>query len=170
MSLYYRDNIYHKLNIVNKRFSKEGLYLDLKIVGGSALIFNDISSVETEDIDTINCIPYEVREILDECSLDINDDAMDYIHDYDHLEFIKDDKRTFSNITIEYLSIGGVIKTKLGAYQDDKAEKLRYLLEDVLNVPLTKDGIILYLKEQDETIDSYTENNIDAFLETIKGE
>ena len=38
--------------------------------------------------------------------VDINDDALDYIKNYEDCEFIQDEGKTFSNINIRYLSLG----------------------------------------------------------------
>ena len=66
---------------------------------GSAFILNDLQSIETTDIATAIRIETEIRKIIDDCGVDINDDASEY--DFDDLEFIFDNE-TFSNI-IQYI-------------------------------------------------------------------
>ncbi len=157
-----KEHIYYELNKINSVLQNRNLYLNLRIVGGAALLFNGISAVETVDIDVINYISDELKDICYDFSLDINDDALDYIDDFKDCEFIYDDRKQFSNITISYLPVGSVIKTKLKNYQDEyKAEKLLYLLEDVLDVEMTVEGIANYLEEQDEIPDLY---DIEQFL------
>lgn len=163
--MYFKEDIYGELSRLNRKLVKEGFTLDLKIVGGAALIFNNISSIQTQDLDTINSLRGEIREICEEASIDINDDALDYIQNYEDCEFIRDEDHNFSNINIEYLSLGGVIKTKLKNCQDeDKMEKLRYLLEDEFEIEMTIDGIANYLKELGETPNIY---DIEEFLKGI---
>ena len=162
--MYYKDEIYDELYLVNKRLAKEGLLLNLKIVGGAALIFNGISSIETNDIDTIHKIEPYIKDILEECSIDINDDAIEYIQNYEGLEFIRDTCRTFSNINIEYLDLAGVIKTKMLDTNTDKLQSLYYLLEEELEVEMTVAGICEYLKELGEDIDpTDVENFLNEF-------
>lgn len=162
--MYYKDEIYDELYLVNKRLAKEGLLLNLKIVGGAALIFNGISSIETNDIDTIHKIEPYIKDILEECSIDINDDAIEYIQNYEGLEFIRDTCRTFSNINIEYLDLAGVIKTKMLDTNTDKLQSLYYLLEEELEVEMTVEGICEYLKELGEDIDpTDVENFLNEF-------
>lgn len=149
-TLFYKEAIYTELENINKILAKRNLYLSLKIVGGAALIFNGITSIETNDIDTIRQISADVQEICDESSLDINTDAIDYIENYIGSEFITDDYKTFSNIHIEYLSLIDTIRTKLKNCQDeDKAEKLRYLLEDEYEIEMTVDGISDFIEEHE---------------------
>ena len=147
-TLFYKEAIYTELENINKILAKRNLYLNLKILGGAALIFNGITTVATDDIDTIRQISADVQEICDESSLDINTDAMDYIEDFVDSEFVIDDYETFSNIYIEYLSLIDTIRTKLKNCQDeDKAEKLRYLLEDEYEIEMTIDGISDFIKD-----------------------
>ena len=163
--MYYKEDIYDSLTRINKRLAKNNLYLNLKIVGGAALIFNGINTIETNDIDTINRIEEEIKEICADCSLDINDDALDYIGNYNDCEFIYDNEKSFSNITIEYLSLGSCIKTKLKNCQDeDKMEKLIFLLEDTLRVDMTIEGISEYLSSLGEIPNEY---DIEEFLKAI---
>ena len=164
--LFYKEDIYSELEKINRVLAYRNLFLDLKIVGGAALIFNGISSVETQDIDTIERISSEIKEICDEFSLDINTDAMDYIENYADCEFIEDEYKTFSNIYITYLSLVDTIRTKLKNYQDeDKAEKLRYLLEDEFNVEMTVNGISEFIKEYGGEPDKH---DIEEFLRYIE--
>lgn len=164
--MYYKDEIYDELSRLNRRLQSADLYLNLQIVGGAALIFNGINSIETGDIDTITRLEYEIREICDECSLDINDEAIDYIKNYENCEFIHDEGHSFSNINIDYLNLGGVIKTKLKNCQDeDKIEKLRYLLEDEFEIEMSVEGISSYLKELGEIPD---EHDIKEFLNSLE--
>lgn len=164
--LFYKEDIYSELEKINRVLAYRNLFLDLKIVGGAALIFNGITSVETQDIDTIERISYEIKEICDESSLDINTDAMDYIENYADCEFIEDSYKTFSNIFITYLSLVDTIRTKLKNYQDeDKAEKLRYLLEDEFNVEMTIEGISGFIKEYGGKPDKH---DIEEFLRYIE--
>lgn len=163
--MYYKEEIYNELFMLNRRLEQRHLFLNLTIVGGAALIFNDIETIETTDIDTITRLEDEVREICESCSIDINDDALDYIKNYEDCEFINDTGRSFSNINIQYLTLGDTIKTKIMNYQDeDKAEKLRYLLEDELEVEMTVDGITEYLDNLGTYIDS---SDIENFLDFI---
>ena len=164
--LFYKEDIYSELEKINRVLAYRNLFLDLKIVGGAALIFNGISSVETQDIDTIERISSEIKEICDESSLDINTDAIDYIENYANCEFIEDSYKTFSNIFITYLSLVDTIRTKLKNYQDeDKAEKLRYLLEDEFNVEMTIEGISEFIKEYGGAPDKH---DIEEFLRYIE--
>lgn len=161
----YKEEIYDSLQLINRKLSENGLYLHLKIVGGAALIFNEIYSIETNDVDTITRLEDEVRIICEESSLDINDDALDYIQNYEGCEFIHDEGRSFSNITIDYLTVGSTVKTKLKNCQDDdKAEKLLYFLEDILEIECTVEGISEYLKSEGETPD---EHDIEEFLKNV---
>lgn len=163
--MYYKEEIYDELYRVNKKLKDNNLNLNLKIVGGSALIFNGIYSIETNDIDTISRLEDEVREICEDCSIDINDDALDYIQNYEGCEFIRDEGHPFSNITISYLTIGSTIKTKLKNCQDeDKAEKLVYLLEEEFEVDMSLEGISKFLKDFGETPDEF---DIQEFLNLI---
>lgn len=164
--LFYKEDIYSELEKINRVLAYRNLFLNLKIVGGAALIFNGITSVETQDIDTIERISSEIKEICDESSLDINTDAMDYIENYVDCEFIEDSCKTFSNIFITYLSLVDTIRTKLKNYQDeDKAEKLRYLLEDEFNVEMTIEGISEFIKEYGGEPNKY---DIEEFLRYIE--
>ena len=159
--MWYKEDIYSELERVDDRLKKYGLYLNLKIVGGSALILNDIHSIETNDIDTIVRIETEIKEILDDCSADINDDALDYINNYDNLTFIEDE-HTFSNIHIEYLSIVGVIKTKMKDTNPSKLENLYYIMESDLGIDMSLDGICNWFSENSEEPDL---DDIRVFLE-----
>ena len=163
--MYYKEEILEELSRINKMLKEYNYNLDLKIVCGAALLFNGIRSIETTDVDTINKVSQQIKEILNDYSLDINDDALDYIENYQDCNFIYNDKQ-FSNISIEYLLIGGVIKTKLKNCQDDyKMEKLAYLLEEELGVELTLDGISTYLKSIDVEPNEY---DITEFLKAFE--
>lgn len=143
--MYYKDEIYYELGRLNRELVNKHLYLNLTVVGGAALIFNNIDTIETSDIDTITRLEDEIKEICEDLSIDINDEAIDYIKNYDDCEFIHDECRTFSNIDINYLCLGDVIKTKLKNCQDmDKMHKLGELF-DYLGVDLTVDDISKYL-------------------------
>lgn len=163
--MYNKEELYNELFFLNKNLYQKGLTLNLKIVGGAALIFNNVSSIETQDIDTITKIEQEVYDIIESTSLDINNDALDYIQNFDGLEFIQDNGRIFSNINIKYLSLGGVIKTKMLDTNPEKLENLRYLLEDELEVEMTINGIKEYIKDLGETI---SEEDIENFLNEIE--
>lgn len=163
--MYNKEELYNELFFLNKNLYQKGLTLNLKIVGGAALIFNNVSSIETQDIDTITKIEQEVCDIIESTSLDINNDALDYIQNFDGLEFIQDNGRIFSNINIKYLSLGGVIKTKMLDTNPEKLENLRYLLEDELEVEMTINGIKEYIKDLGETI---SEEDIENFLNEIE--
>ena len=165
MELYRKEDIYYALEMINRRLASRNLYLSLKIVGGDALIFNGIRSVETEDIDTINRLTEEIKEICLDCSLDINDDAIQYLNDYIDCEFIEDKEHTFSNIEISYLDLGGVIKTKVKNCQDeDKMYKLAFLIEKELKTNLTVDDISNLIIELGETPNTH---DIQEFLENL---
>lgn len=159
-----KERIYYELTQINNILKAKQFYLDLKIVGGAALLFNGITAIETVDVDVINQISEEIKEICFDFSLDINDDALDYIHNFDNCEFIEDN-HLFSNITISYLTLGSTIKTKLKSCgEEDKLEKLAYLLEDILEVDMTVEGISSYLEELGETPDLF---DIENFLMEI---
>jgi len=144
MDLYYKDQIYDELSRLNKKLSERNLFLNLSVVGGAALILNGIESISTVDIDTISSIEDEVYEVIKECSLDINNEALDYIYQYEDLEFIKD-TRSFSNIEIEYLCLGGVIATKIKHLDPFKLQGLRVLLEDELEIEMSVETIYKYV-------------------------
>ena len=92
-------------------FINKHLNLHLEIVGGAALLFNGITGYETADIDTIIRISDAVQEIIDDYCIDINNDACDYIDDYDDCYWLEE--TSYSNISISYLSLGSAIKTKI---------------------------------------------------------
>lgn len=164
--MYYKEEIYDELSRLNRKLKERNIFLTLEIVGGAALIFNNIESIETSDIDTIVRLENEVREICEDLSIDINDEALDYIKNYEDCEFIQDTGRTFSNINISYLCLGDIIKTKIKNCQDeDKMEKLRYLLEEELEIDMTVDGIAKYLNDFGVTPDY---DDIYNFLEGIE--
>jgi hypothetical protein len=146
------EEIYEGLHGLDRMLQRRGITLYLKVVGGAALIFNGIDAIATQDIDTITRLEGEIKEICMECSLDINDDALDYISNYEGLEFIHDGSNRFSNISISYLSLGGCIRTKMLDTNPEKLENLRFLLEEILHVEMTVDGIVGYMEELGESI------------------
>ena len=76
MSYYYsKTDIYNDLHRLDDRLRAAGQTLYLEIVGGGALILNDLHFAETEDLDTLVAITQEVKNIIDSCGVDINDDA-----------------------------------------------------------------------------------------------
>lgn len=161
-----KENIYDSLAQINKVLSKKHLFIDLKIVGGAALIFNGIKSIDTQDIDTITKLSQEIKDICSESSLDINDDVLDYINDFEDAEFIEDCDVNFSNISISYLDLPYVIKTKLKNYQDeDKVLKLAFLLEDELDVNLNVSDISNFLLDYGVEPDIH---DIEEFLNALK--
>ena len=151
--MFYKDEIYENLFNLNTKLSEVNIMLYLKVVGGAALIFNNIEAISTEDIDTIIRLENEVKEVIEECGIDINDDALDYIQNYDGLEFIHDSDHEFSNIDIQYLSLGGVVKTKMISTDTDKLEDLRYLLEEVLEISMDIESIIEYIRNLGVVLD-----------------
>jgi len=159
---YLKEDIYRDLKYLNRKLAEEHYFLNLKVVGGSAFILNDLQSIETTDIDTAIRIETEIREIIDDCGVDINDDASEY--DFDDLEFIFDNE-TFSNISIQYLTVGGVIKAKLMYEDEDKADALRYTMEDELGIDMTVEGISQYLEDECDIFASPDE--IEYFLSMI---
>lgn len=162
--MYYKDEIYYELGRVDKILKKNGLYLNLKIVGGAALIFNGINCIETHDIDTIERIEYEVKEILADCSIDINDDVLDYIENFNDSSFIYDEENNFENITIYYLDLYDVIKTKMKDTNPDKLESLYYLLLDEFEVEMSVEGIYDWFEENGIRIDK---EDIENFLDNF---
>lgn len=162
MELYYKDQIYSELARLNKKLLQRGLYLRLSVVGGAALIFNGIELISTSDIDTITTIEDEVMEVIEQCSLDINNEALDFISNYEDLEFIQD-TRSFSNIDIQYLCLGGVIASKMKHTDPYKLQGLRVLLEDELDVEMEAESIKMYMKNEfgifleDEDIETFLE-------------
>ena len=56
--MYYKDEIYDELSRINKKLVNNNLFLDLKIVGGAALIFNGINCIETSELNDQLKMPY----------------------------------------------------------------------------------------------------------------
>jgi len=160
----YRGEIVGALNRVNNLLKGHNLYADLTIVGGSALILNGINSIETIDIDTCNTLSREVKEIFEDCSVDINDDAREYESNYEGLDFIEPDWLQFSNITTRYLDIGGVVVTKMKDTNPDKLNNLAYVLNEELGVDLTVDSISKWFEDQNVDYDT---TDIENFLTEI---
>lgn len=88
---------------------------------------NGLMSYETDDISNSDAIQSEIKELLDDLSIDINDDfERDYRNNYDGREFLVENDMMFSNIAIEYLSIHDAILTKMQNIDDD--DKMRSLV------------------------------------------
>ena len=164
MSYYYsKTDIYNDLHRLDDRLRAAGQTLYLEIVGGGALILNDLHFAETEDLDTLVAITQEVKNIIDSCGVDINDDAREYCYSFDDGELIQDDE-LFTNITLTYYDLGTIIKSKLNYDDQYKAEKLYYVLEEELGVEMTVDGIVSYLDTLDTTVD---EELVEEFLSIV---
>lgn len=161
----FKDDVYDALSRINRMLENAGLILHLQIVGGAALIFNDITSISTNDIDTIVRIEDQIKEIIEDCSVDINDDAIDFIKDYDDLEFIRDNNIMFSNIIIDYLALGGVLITKMKHEDPEKIVALYYLLEEELKVKMNIDSIVRYIDNLGEIADP---DDVRSFLEEAR--
>lgn len=145
-----KEFIYSNLHKIDAVLRRKNLYLNLRIVGGAGLIFNGITSIDTSDIDTLDKLTQEIKDICSDSSLDINDDVLDYLDNFNSLdsEFLEDNEESFSNITISYLNTAGIVFTKLKNCQDeDKMENLRFLLEDELDIEMTVKGISEYLED-----------------------
>lgn len=160
----YKSEIVMALSRVNEMLKNKGLTANLTIVGGAALILNGIEAIETMYIDTCITLQNDVKDIFNDCSIDINDDAREYIENYRNLEFIDDEYTQFSNIAVQYLAIGGVIATKMKDTNPDKLNNLAYVLNEELNVPLTIEGISNWFDENDTPYDI---NDIENFLQEI---
>lgn len=143
-----RDDIQYELQRLNDRLKAKGLFLTLQLVGGSALIMNGLTSYETEDMDTSIRIEAEIKEILDDLSIDINDDATDYADNYYDRNFLYEQDMHFSNIEIEYLDLPDTLLTKMQYIDDEeKMVSLGTLFEDELDSELDEDSIIQCLDE-----------------------
>lgn len=161
-----KEFIYDSLKRINRVLASRNLYMNLKVVGGAALIFNGIKSVDTRDVDTLIKLSQEIKDICSESSLDINDDVLDYIDNFENADFIEDTNKSFSNISILYLDLPYVVKTKLkNCQEEDKILKLAFLLRDELDVELTVDGISEFLIEYGVEPDIY---DIEEYLNALE--
>ena len=161
MTYYRLEDIHEDLEYVNRILKRNNLFLNLRVVGGAALLFNGIHSYETEDIDTLSSIEEQVKEVLDDCSIDVNNDVLDYLEEFDDLDFVKDDYE-FYNISIEYLDLGGVIKTKMRHSDQDKLEAVAYVLEEELKIDMSPDSLFKWFRDTQDVHVSYEE--IEDFL------
>lgn len=155
------SDIKYGLRQIDKELREQGEYLHLEIVGGASLLFNGIPEA-TIDIDTITPIKGNVREIIYNSDLDINDDAIDYIDNYDGLEFIEFDEEQYSNIVITYLSTHGALYAKLKHVDPDKLDALAESFERI-GVKITRNSIKQYFEDYGLEVD---ERDIDRFLES----
>lgn len=163
-----RDDIEYQLTKLNDKLTYYGLHLDLTIVGGSALILNGINAIETEDIDTITRMTEEVKDIIDDLSLDINNDALDYIHNYMNKEFIDSDL-SMSNISVSYLNLPGVLITKMDYVDDpDKTLNLYYLFKQTFGIEMSIRGIEDFLDGYGYICSIEDKQSIATFLNTCR--
>lgn len=145
----YKSDVLAQLEELNQRLAKDNLVLDLQVVGGAALLFNGLTFIESDDIDSMLPISGEVRRQVDAVGIDINDDANDYLDDYKDYSFLEFEERYFSNIHITYLELAGVLATKMQYLDiDDKVIALYDMMSEDFGIEMTVNGICSYMEDE----------------------
>lgn len=156
-----REELIDVLNEIDAELASNNKSALLRIVGGSAAILNGIEEVATDDIDTCVKLSEDVKMSIAWSGVDLNDESGQYIDEYMKYEFEMLDEN-FSNIQVLYLTLPGVVATKMQNENEDKLLDLAEIIKKIDGVELTKESIVNYLEENDAMIDMYFINN---FLE-----
>lgn len=155
-----KKELIESLKKIDKELSSTNTRVLLRIVGGAAAILNGVEGVSTDDIDTCVKLSDDVEMAIMWAGVDLNDESAQYFDEYVKYEFELLDKN-FSNMQVLYLSMPGVIATKMQNENDDKLLDLAEIMKKV-GIELTKESIVNYLEENDSMINEYF---IDNFLE-----
>lgn len=168
MSYHTKQDIYSALAPLHKMLKEHNCTINLLIVGGAALSFNGIESIGTCDIDTLTEISQEVKDYVDDLGIDLNNDVWTYRHYFDDVDFIYDDENPLSsNINISYLSLSGVILTKMGHSDPDKLAAVAWILKEELGVNLDEESICDWLSSNGVDVDGDVEESVSSFLDQI---